>query len=98
MSNVKRIILEPVKERAQQAPMRLWVAAYCRVSTDTEDQRTSFEGQVKTYTKLIEGNPDWTLAGIYADEGGLQLRKNYDQVFELTNSYPYVRRWNYEKH
>ena len=69
MSNVKRIILEPVKERAQQAPMRLRVAAYCRVSTDTEDQRTSFEGQVKTYTKQIEGNPDWTLAGIYADEG-----------------------------
>ena len=34
------------------------VAAYCRVSTDTEDQKTSFEGQVKHYTELIGANPD----------------------------------------
>ncbi len=48
---------------------KLRVAAYCRVSTDTDDQLTSFEAQVKNYTELIEANPEWELAGIYADEG-----------------------------
>lgn len=45
------------------------VAAYCRVSTETEEQQGSFKTQVDYYTSLIEGNPDWEPAGIYADEG-----------------------------
>lgn len=44
------------------------VAAYCRVSTDSEDQLQSYHSQVKYYTDLINENPDWTMAGIYADE------------------------------
>ena len=47
---------------------RLRVAAYCRVSTDSEDQLNSYKSQVAYYTELIKGNSDWSLAGIYADE------------------------------
>ena len=46
---------------------RLRVAAYCRVSTDSEDQLNSYKSQVAYYTELIKGNSDWFLAGIYAD-------------------------------
>lgn len=43
------------------------VAAYCRVSTDSKEQETSFDSQVSYYTEKIEKNPEWELAGIYAD-------------------------------
>ncbi|MEA4973600.1 MAG: recombinase family protein [Candidatus Metalachnospira sp.] len=45
------------------------VAAYCRVSTNLPEQGESFETQVRYYQTLIEANPDWENAGIYADEG-----------------------------
>ena len=45
------------------------VAAYCRVSTDKEQQEHSFETQVQMYTDLIMTKPNWQMAGIYADEG-----------------------------
>ena len=49
--------------------IKLRVAAYCRVSTDMEDQATSFDAQVRFYTNLIQSNPDWEFAGVYADDG-----------------------------
>ncbi|MEA4940793.1 MAG: recombinase family protein [Christensenella sp.] len=48
---------------------KLRVAAYCRVSTDSDEQATSYEAQVQHYTAYIEGNPEWELAGIFADDG-----------------------------
>ena len=54
---VQKIKLEPIRNTVRKQTGKLRVAAYCRVSTDTEDQRTSFEGQAKHYTELIEGNP-----------------------------------------
>ena len=45
------------------------VAAYCRVSTDHEEQEGSFNNQVSYYTNMIAGNPDYELAGIFADDG-----------------------------
>lgn len=47
---------------------RLRVAAYCRVSTDSEDQLNSYKSQVQHYTDLIKSKSEWDLAGIYADE------------------------------
>jgi DNA invertase Pin-like site-specific DNA recombinase len=47
----------------------LRVAAYCRVSTTLEQQETSYEAQVSYYTEKIKSNPNWKLAGIYADDG-----------------------------
>ena len=45
------------------------VAAYCRVSTDNEEQLNSYENQKHAYTEMIAAKKEWTLAGIYADEG-----------------------------
>ena len=45
------------------------VAAYCRVSTDSEEQLTSYKNQMKFYTEMIASNKDWCFAGMYADEG-----------------------------
>ena len=54
----------PTKER-----VRRWVAAYARVSTDSEEQLTSYEAQVDYYTKFIRENPDWDFVEVYTDEG-----------------------------
>lgn len=48
---------------------RLRVCAYCRVSTDTEDQLSSYRSQVSYYTDLIKKNKEWVFVDIYADEG-----------------------------
>lgn len=45
------------------------VAGYARVSTDHEDQQTSYEAQVDYYTTYIQGRDDWEFAGLYSDEG-----------------------------
>jgi len=45
------------------------VAAYARVSTDSDEQFTSFEAQVDYYTRQITANPDWTMVEVYTDEG-----------------------------
>ncbi|MCC8161207.1 MAG: recombinase family protein [Oscillospiraceae bacterium] len=45
------------------------VAAYCRVSTDKDDQANSFESQKRYFEEYIKRNPDWELTEIYADEG-----------------------------
>jgi len=63
--------------RRHKAVDRKRVAAYCRVSTDSEDQLNSYRSQVKYYTDKISENRDWMMAGIYADEAitGTQVAK-----------------------
>ena len=53
------------------------VAAYCRVSTDSEEQLNSYEAQKSYYTQKIEESSDWEMAEIYADEGisGTSMKK-----------------------
>lgn len=64
------IVIPPKKLReAQQERPKLRVAAYCRVSTQEEEQIGSFDMQVRHFTQRIEGNPDWELVEIYQDEG-----------------------------
>ena len=45
------------------------VAGYARVSTDSDEQYTSYEAQVDYYTQYIQAHPDWQFVGVYADEG-----------------------------
>lgn len=45
------------------------VAGYARVSTDSDEQFTSYEAQVDYYTKFIQANPDWEFVKVYTDEG-----------------------------
>lgn len=74
-----RVVVIPAKscEENKQAAKCLRVAAYCRVSTDDEEQKTSYEAQIGYYTEKINQNPEWQMAGIFADEGisGTQAKK-----------------------
>ena len=77
MANVKKIpkktvtVIEPKKvlivDKEKHRQKR--VAAYCRVSTDSDEQLTSYVTQKKVYTEMIARNPEWEFAGLYADEG-----------------------------
>ena len=51
------------------AKTRRRVAGYARVSTDSEEQLTSYEAQVDYYTKYIRSNPEWEFVNVYTDEG-----------------------------
>ena len=50
-------------------PARRRVAGYARVSTDSDEQFTSYEAQVDYYTKYIQSRPDWVFVEVYTDEG-----------------------------
>ena len=83
MSDPKRIVtLIPAKPLAERQAMKrqLRVAAYCRVSTEEEEQQSSYEAQCTYYTDKIMTNPEWTMAGIFADEGitGTSTKKRDD--------------------
>ena len=69
----KKISMIPAKPQYDRsvkfAEKRLKVAAYCRVSTELEQQESSYEAQVEYYTNKIEENQNWKNAGIYADDG-----------------------------
>ena len=69
-----------------EAKQKLLVAAYCRVSTEHEEQESSYEAQCSHYEAYIKGNPEWTLAGIYADEGlsgtGTAKRTEFKRLIE----------------
>ncbi|MGI6256587.1 MAG: recombinase family protein [Anaerovoracaceae bacterium] len=62
------------------------VAGYARVSTDHEEQQSSYEAQVDYYTTYINGRDDWELAGIYTDEGisatSTKYRKGFKQMIQ----------------
>lgn len=70
----KKITVIPARKRvgntvtAEEKP-KLRVAAYCRVSTGSDEQASSYEVQVEHYTQFIQKNPEWELAGIFADDG-----------------------------
>lgn len=64
MANIRRI--EPVLPRLKA---RKRVAAYARVSMETEQLHHSLSAQVSHYSSLIQSNPEWEYAGVYADEG-----------------------------
>lgn len=73
MTLARSVIVIPARRRTRNVDAedkkKLKVAAYCRVSTDSEEQATSYEVQVEHYTTYIQNNPEWELAGIYADDG-----------------------------
>ena len=70
----KNITVIPARKRvgstaAKEKVKKLRVAAYCRVSTETEEQNSSYEVQVAHYTDFIKKNAEWEFAGIFADDG-----------------------------
>ena len=73
-----RVITIPAA--SQENTRKLRVAAYARVSSNSEDQKHSFAAQNAYFSKLITDNPDWELADIYADQGitGTSIDKRDD--------------------
>jgi DNA invertase Pin-like site-specific DNA recombinase len=75
----RRVVIIPARPQAMQEELKRQkrVAAYCRVSTEEEEQQSSYEAQCSYYTDKIMTNPEWTMAGIFADEGisGTSTRK-----------------------
>ena len=70
MARRKRFIIPAKKDLMPESEKKkLRVCAYCRVSTDEDNQESSYELQVQNYTKMIRENPEWEFAGIIADEG-----------------------------
>lgn len=86
----KRIqIIPATKNLGSESALRhsdgiLRAAAYCRVSTDKEEQLNSYEAQKAYYTQRIAENPNWVMAGIFADEGlsgtSLKKRKEFNRM------------------
>ncbi len=72
-------VIQPI----QQQPKRLRVAAYARVSSDSDDQLNSLSVQVDYYTHLIQENPNWEFAGIYTDEGITGTSTKHREQFNL---------------
>ena len=66
------------------------VAAYCRVSTDNEDQANSFESQQRYFRQYIENHPDWELYEVFADEGttgtNTKKRKEFNRMIECARN------------
>ncbi len=71
-----------VIEAKNQEKKKESVAAYCRVSSGSEDQLASYWNQVTFYTDHIGQNPDWELADIYADEGLTGTRADTREDFQ----------------
>ena len=83
MANVKYI--PATKMRHTGAPIesktKRRVAGYARVSTDSDEQLTSYEAQVDYYTHFIRKNPDWEFVGVYTDEGISALNTRHREGF-----------------
>ncbi|MCI8994981.1 MAG: recombinase family protein [Lachnospiraceae bacterium] len=77
---------EILNQERKIRPEKQRVAAYCRVSTDREDQANSFENQCRFFRQYIERNPDWELCGIFADEGisgtNTKKRREFNRMME----------------
>lgn len=71
---------------AKEEKPKLKVAAYCRVSTDSEEQASSYEMQVEHYKAFIQKNEEWQFAGIFADDGisgtNTKKRSEFNRMIE----------------
>lgn len=74
---VRIIPANPQTAENRNPYQQLRVAAYCRVSTEQEEQQNSYQVQISYYTDLINRKKEWTLVKIFADEGisGTQAKK-----------------------
>ncbi|HLR42645.1 MAG TPA: recombinase family protein, partial [Pseudogracilibacillus sp.] len=90
MTLARSVTVIPARRKTRnvdaESQKKLKVAAYCRVSTDSEEQASSYEVQVEHYTTYIQNNPEWELAGIYADDGisgtNTKKREQFNKMIE----------------
>lgn len=89
-ANAPEVEVIPAKlQSGSDTPKILRVAAYCRVSTYEDAQAGSYELQVQHYKEMIENNPCWNMAGIYADEGvsGTSMKKRIQFIQMIDDCY-----------
>lgn len=87
MTAQKKVTIIPANPKLEKKDIRsqhLRVAPYCRVSTDKDEQLTSYEAQIEYYTAKIAANPEWTMVRLYADEGitgtSTKKRKQFNKL------------------
>ena len=56
-----------IREGNREQKKKLRVCAYCRVSTDADEQENSLENQIRHYETVIKANPSYEYAGVYSD-------------------------------
>lgn len=86
----KVTIIEPIITQVQAeeslTPQKLRVAAYARVSTEQDEQESSYEAQVDFYTRYIGNNPDWEFVKVFADRGitgtNTKNREEFNQMID----------------
>lgn len=71
----------PITHLPETKVQKRRVAAYARVSTDSEEQQTSYAAQVDRYTKYIQERADWEFVAVYTDEGISALNTKHRDGF-----------------
>lgn len=88
-SKINPITLTPVGQVSKRR-----VAAYARVSTDSDEQYSSYEAQVGYYTNFIKGKPNWEFIKVYADEGisgtSTKRRDDFNEMINATKMRAYL--------
>ena len=76
--------INPLTHLPSVAARKRRVAGYARVSTDSDEQFTSYEAQVDYYTKFIQSKPEWEFVKVYTDEGisgtNTKKREGFNQM------------------
>lgn len=91
MDDNKSVTFIPARKHSRKTAdderPKLRVAAYCRVSTDSDEQASSYEAQIEHYTSYIDGHPEWELAGIFADDGisgtNTKKREEFNRMIDV---------------
>lgn len=95
MSSKKKItVIAPKKQLPASdgvtSAKKLRVAAYARVSTEQDEQQSSYEAQVDYYTRYIQSNPDWEFISVFSDEGitgtSTKNRDGFNQMIDMALS------------
>lgn len=91
MANAPEVIIIPARKKignrvVKENEKKIHVAAYCRVSTDSDEQEESYDAQVKHFEEELQKNPAWVSAGIYADDGisatNTKKREQFNQMID----------------
>ena len=90
----KVTIIEPTQYQGNNnpttIPAKTRVAAYARVSTEQDEQQSSYEAQLDYYTRYIQSNPDWEFVSVFSDEGitgtSTKNRDGFNQMIDLALS------------
>ena len=89
----RKVTMIPADPQMAEKDIRkkhLRIAPYCRVSTDKDEQLSSYEAQIEYYTEKIAANPDWTMVRMFADEGitgtSTKKRKEFRKMIQACES------------